>query len=729
MQAVRRSGAALLGLALVGWISIGCSGGGAASGGRGGNAGSAGAAGNGGASGAPVTVTPVTIQAATAMRTPRTTTWSVNYWTWTPSFGNDLPGTEALVAAITPAYLRVGGYNNDANTPSTFDNAQLDAMVTYARAIGAEPILQVPHLAADSTGTPATAANAAAMVQYANVTKGYGIKYFSIGNEPDLYDSAGLPSDSTMPAIPNYTTDQYCASVTEYVTAMKAVDPTIKIVGPDLAFKYQAGNAGYDWLTPILQTCGGEFDVISIHRYPFEAKLATLPAAQNDAQVSFRQVMTSVQEILTATGQGAKPLALTEMNIAYDNTGCVLEATPGTVGSALWMADVLGAASELNLWTSAVWDISDDDDWSLGLIGLPPNHVPRPEYYAYALYASHFGPTLLPAPTGLPAGVSAYASRDLADDATEVIVVNWNETPVALKLQVTGLATAPDAPTYLVPAVAMAAVEIKDSGSATAWLYGDAERRAAVGPQVIAEGTAPASGVDGGAGSAPAGRTVGTNCPTTTDGGAVCPAFAATSPIITSNGANHTTAPLFTFGSGQDAWGSYSYAATGQTAPAAMATSDGNGIQVIGGFVPPVTSNNDYMGVGLYYNSASCLDATAYAGVQFDFSGTLGGCAIQFGASFSGDASSQGNPGRGTCTGTSSTCYGSAYDVTTAALAATPTSPTIKVPFNVLAGGMPISSVDPHTLLTVQWQLSSGAGATDGGACSASFTVENVKFY
>ncbi len=153
-------------------------------------------------------------------------------------------------------YLRVGGYNNDANTPDTFDNAQLDAMVAYARAIGAEPILQVPHLAADSTGAPATAANAAAMVTYANVTKGYGIKYFSIGNEPDLYDSAGLPADSTKPAIPGYTTDQYCASVTAYVTAMKAVDPTIKIVGPDLAYKYQAGNGSYDWLTPILNSCG-----------------------------------------------------------------------------------------------------------------------------------------------------------------------------------------------------------------------------------------------------------------------------------------------------------------------------------------------------------------------------------------------------------------------------------------------------------------------------------------
>ena len=34
----------------------------------------------------------------------------------------------------------------------------------------------------------------------------------------------------------------YCAAVTAYVAAMKAVDPTIKIVGPDLAYKYQAGG-------------------------------------------------------------------------------------------------------------------------------------------------------------------------------------------------------------------------------------------------------------------------------------------------------------------------------------------------------------------------------------------------------------------------------------------------------------------------------------------------------
>ncbi|HEX7453038.1 MAG TPA: hypothetical protein VF294_12165, partial [Polyangiaceae bacterium] len=412
--------------------------------------------------GVPVSVSPLVI--STVNRTPRTTTASVNYWEWL-RIGNGTLGTESLVAALKPALLRIGGHNNDANTPQPFGNEELDTAVAYARAIGAEPILQVPLLA-DTSGKPATAAGAATMVKYANVTKGYGIKYFAVGNEPDIYAAQGSLIDPTAPAKPGYTPADYCASATAYVTAMKAVDATIQIVGPDLAYKYQAGSADSDWLTPILSQCGDLFDVIAIHRYPFDAKRATLAAAKSDPAV-FRSAIASVRGILTATGQGGKPLALTEMNVAYNASACVLDAAPGTVGSALWLADSLGTAIDLGLWTSAVWDIADTDDWALGLIGMPPAHTPRPAYYAYALYADHFGPTLLDAPS-VPPGVSAHASRNQADDATEVIVVNWNPAPEALNFQITGLSSAPSETTFVLPATSIAAVEIPDHGAASA---------------------------------------------------------------------------------------------------------------------------------------------------------------------------------------------------------------------------------------------------------------------
>jgi hypothetical protein len=249
--------------------------------------------------------------------------------------------------------MRVGGYNNDANLPEPFGAAAFDAAVAYARAIGAQPLIQVPLLA-DVTGQPPTPASTAAMVTYANLTKGYGVKYFSVGNEPDLYPDAGGLTDAAQPAIPGFTPAAYCTLVRPIVTAMRAADPTIQIVGPDLSYKYQVGNGNFDWLTPILSSCGDLFDIVSIHRYPFEAKQAKLTAAAADA-AAFKSVVRSVRGILASTGNAAKPLALTEMNVVYDATSCVLDASPGTVGSALWMASSLGTAIDVGLWTTASW--------------------------------------------------------------------------------------------------------------------------------------------------------------------------------------------------------------------------------------------------------------------------------------------------------------------------------------------------------------------------------------
>ena len=417
---------------------------------------------------------------AAAPRT-RTGTWSANYYTWPYA----IDGTVALVVPLKLTFLRVGGYSNDANIPNTFGNDQLDTMVAYARAIGAEPILQVPLLA-DTAGQQPTAATAAEMVTYANVTKGYGIKYFSIGNEPDLYPKQGLPSAPAQPARPGYSPADYCADAASFVAQMKSVDPTIQIVGPDLS------QPRGDWLTPILQGCGDLFDIVAVHRYPFSSSQDTLANAASDA-TNFRAAVASTRAIMQANGQGDKPLAITETNIAYDATTTMLEASPGTVASGLWLADILGASLDLGLWTMAVYDIIDHAPWSLGLIDTsPPNQTPLPEYYAYALFADHYGQTLVDV-TKVPSGISVYASRNQASNATAVIAVNWNTMPAPLAFEVTGLSATPAPAIYLMPALSMMAVEIPDIGPASAWIYGEAQQGLGTGPQPLAPGTSATS--------------------------------------------------------------------------------------------------------------------------------------------------------------------------------------------------------------------------------------------
>lgn len=436
-----------------------------------------GTAGGSGGSGPP---SPGEINISAATRTNRESTVGLNYWCWAPSFVDSVTGTETAVAALAPRFVRVGGHNNDNNKPDPFSETEIDNAVAYVRAVGGEMILQVPLLG-DAAGAVPTAATAAAMVTYANVTKAYGIKYFSIGNEPDLYPD----QEATLPG---YKPADFCASARAFVTAMKAVDPTIKIVGPDLSWKYQAGQGANDWMTPILTGCGDLLDIVSFHRYPFAPTAAMAVAAQADAPV-FHNLIASVRGIMRAAGQGDKPLALTEANITYDGAPekSTLDASPNTVPAGLWAADMLGTALGDGLWTTLWWSLSEG--WTLGLLAAS-SHVPRPTYYAVRAFAEHFGPTLIEV-TSAPAGVRAYASRNAADAGTQVIVVNWNQTAEAITFNVAGTTAVVDPVAFTLGARTFTAVEIPDVGTPAAWTYGAQQWAGQVAPEPLAAAAPP----------------------------------------------------------------------------------------------------------------------------------------------------------------------------------------------------------------------------------------------
>ena len=654
----------------------------------------AGSAGTGGAS---VSPSPVVISAKSPV--PITTTRSINYWTWAPTYGDDIAGTETLVAPLGFELMRIGGYNNDANTPDPFDDGQTDEAVAYARAIGAEPIIQVP-LIADTLGMPPTATTAADMVSYANVTKSYGIKYFSIGNEPDLYDTQGSLTDMAAPAYPNYTPEDYCASAKAYVAAMKSVDPSIQIVGPDLSFKYTATQ---DWLTPVLQQCGDLFDIVAIHRYPFPAAMATLSGAKADV-AQFKTAIGQVRSLMSAAGYPDKPLAITEMNIDYDAlpTQNVPAAVAGSVPSALWVADILGASQELDLRTTALWDTSDDEGYQLGIIGIPPTHTPRPVYYAYQLFAEHAGATRLEL-TSAPPGVNVYPMRNAKDDTTQAIVVNWNTAAQVLQFQITDLTSAPAAVTFTVPGLSISALDIPDVGEAQGETYGFPEHTAASGPVTLAPGIGPLGDVDAGLPSEDP------------DAGNECAQVRLMTPDVTTLG--RATGTTLTFGPTDNAWVSFSYAADNQTAPTTTVTSDGNGFELSGSLNPPISGN--YAGFGMYFNSGSCLDASAKTGVQFDLSGDLGSCSLQYLLLFAQDLSHIDDPGRGHCLDTDAVCHGPSVVVK-------PSATTIQIPFSSLDNGKPIAALDPKNLVTMQWELNASDASV---GCTADVTIENVKFY
>ena len=407
---------------------------------------------------------PGTIAVSGSNPQPRTTLYGQNYWCWS-NFGDAVAGTETLVGALQLNVLRAGGHNNDNNSSNgvdPFDYSQIDTYIAYSRAVGAEPILQVPLLKNFDGVTRPQPSDAAAIVTYANITKNYGVKYWEIGNEPDIYSDQG--------DYPGYTVSDYANDFNNFSQAMRQADPSIKILGPELAWKYFPNVTGTDdWLAAFLTLSKGNYDIVSVHRYPFDAQSSTIANAMADVK-TFTSVVESVRTDMAGAGLPPNfPLAFTEANISWDGdpSHSTQTASPQTFFAGLWVADNLGAALQQGLWSINYWSLSEG--WTTGFID-PVTHRPKPNYYAFQMISNRMGTTLIQATP--PQGFSVYASRNAGNDTTILIVINKNATNNSETVVLSGLPVAPAVPAYRFPAYSLTCLSIPDNGALmSVWSY------------------------------------------------------------------------------------------------------------------------------------------------------------------------------------------------------------------------------------------------------------------
>lgn len=145
-------------------------------------------------------------------------------------------------------------------------NTDFDHFMATAKKVGAQPILTANY----GSGTPQEAAD---WVKYANVDKGYGVKYWEIGNE--VYGNGhygngkGWETDTHADKSPK----EYAKNLVAYAKAMKAVDPKVKIGAvlttpgfwPDAE---KAAGDSADWNNTVLSIAGRSIDFVIVHWYP-----------------------------------------------------------------------------------------------------------------------------------------------------------------------------------------------------------------------------------------------------------------------------------------------------------------------------------------------------------------------------------------------------------------------------------------------------------------------------
>jgi hypothetical protein len=312
-----------------------------------------------------------------------------------------------------------GGAWGDQNDLAPY---HIDPFVKFARRLNAEPLIHV-RLAGS------TPERAASVVRYVNIEQGYGVRFWSIGNEPNLYR--------------DYTAEQFAQDWRAFALAMREVDPNIILVGPDIS-QYPPNLNDYhaplrDWIRIFMRQNADLVNIVSIHRYPLPTAMnapATTIARLRDTAREWDFIVSDLRKVIREAAGRDFPIGVLEVSSHWSKT-LGGEATPDSFFHAIWWADVLTRLINHQVDMVAYFMLASYGGTDFGLFD---RYAARPTFYVYPLY-KRFGKTLLRVENNEPL-LTVAAARDDAGQLT-VMVVNPFESARTVRLSVDGAPACP----------------------------------------------------------------------------------------------------------------------------------------------------------------------------------------------------------------------------------------------------------------------------------------------
>lgn len=317
--------------------------------------------------------------------------------------------------------VRFGGIAPDRNMPTNF---QYIRMIDSIRANGMEPIIQVPFYNYRYTAT-----QAAEIVHYINVIKGKNIKYWIIGNEPDLSYSY-----TTAAEIANY--------FKPFASAMKNIDPSILIIGPEIASFNQAIMNGLTTPNGPADITGRDaagryyLDVISFHTYPFSGTqsrsevVTKLTAAYSlDANLIYLNARVAACNIAHSRIGAAKlKTAITEANINWQNNPSDNLSGSGANSfiGAQFISEMMGIGMKNSLDFINLWSVIEGNTTAsnIGFID-PATNNKKPSFYHFKMMAENFNGNYITSSTN-QLSVKSIACQNAIN--TTVMILNEDQT-------------------------------------------------------------------------------------------------------------------------------------------------------------------------------------------------------------------------------------------------------------------------------------------------------------
>ncbi|MCX6143393.1 MAG: discoidin domain-containing protein [Ignavibacteriales bacterium] len=287
-------------------------------------------------------------------------------------------------------------WNSSANNATEMNT---DEYISLCREVGAEPFITVnfnepPDLAAE-------------WVRYCNIVKGYSVKLWEVGDE-----QWGTWARGHAPP------EEYAKKYVNFVRAMRAVDPTIKV-----ATNVPLGLHPENWAERVLKAAGEYVDMLTYTFFPQPS------GKENDDTLmttvgKFRTLVTKLREDVERAAGPQKAASIYFINVGYNSASHSPGPQTLQMINAIWTADMLGCMAELGTDIACFWALHNfypPRGGDYGYISSEGSNTPRYSYYVFPMFSQHLKGNLI-ATTSSDASVSAYASR--FGKALSLILIN-----------------------------------------------------------------------------------------------------------------------------------------------------------------------------------------------------------------------------------------------------------------------------------------------------------------
>jgi hypothetical protein len=413
--------------------------------------------------GAASTAVNVTVNADEGLGTVPSTAYGLNQAVWDSQMN-----TQASVNMLSQAGVEMmrypgGSYgdiynwqNNTAAGGYVAPGTDFDQFMSTVQSVGAQAIL----IANYGSGTPQEAAD---WVRYANITKGYHDEYWEIGNE--VYGNGYYGADWETDDHSSHSPATYASNLLQYSSAMKAVDPTIKIGAvltlpgnwPDSVV---AAGDSMDWNQTVLSEAGSAIDFVIVHYYPSPDNAADALQTPEQLPGELAQLRQEIDQYAGPNGPNIG-IAMTETDSNFD-----MDTQPG----ALYAADTYFTALQNGAFTVDWWDTrngetsvstapdgatdyGDEGIFSSGQCNSanvcePALNTPFPVYYAIEMLSK----VALPGDTMVNASsssslVSVHAARNTNGDLSVELINKDPSNAYTVNLNYEGWQPSTAAPT------------------------------------------------------------------------------------------------------------------------------------------------------------------------------------------------------------------------------------------------------------------------------------------